>query len=176
MMSRHQHHHHQLNRLTPNDYVNYYVSQSGNGIPIYYGARMQRGHGLGQIFGGLFRQAMPMLKRGLSYLGRQAVKTGAQVIGDVIDGQSFGAAAKSRVLDSIKETLPVIVEQTGLQGDREQQTGSGYRRKRKRQSRKSSVGTKRRKRRTSGKRKSSGRKRTHQKKKKSSRDIFSGYA
>ena len=52
-------------------YTDYYVQQSGTGIPIYHGARTQRGHGLGSILSGLFRSAFPLIKRGLSFLGKK---------------------------------------------------------------------------------------------------------
>jgi hypothetical protein len=40
------------------------------------GGRYQRGHGLGSIFGGLFKAAMPLLKKGAKTLEREALKTG----------------------------------------------------------------------------------------------------
>ena len=111
--------HHIHNPLSRDQaYADYYINQCGSGLSIYHGARSQRGHGLGSIFSGLFKPALPMIKSGLGYLGRQAVKTGAQVLGDVIDGRSFGDAAKARSLQTIKETLPLIIEKT-------EQTGSG---------------------------------------------------
>jgi hypothetical protein len=38
------------------------------------GRRYQRGHGLGSIFGGLFKAAMPLMKKGAKTLERQAFK------------------------------------------------------------------------------------------------------
>jgi hypothetical protein len=53
----------------------YYIHQSGKGYPVFAGRRYQRGHGLGSIFGGLFKAAMPLLKNGAKTLGREALKT-----------------------------------------------------------------------------------------------------
>ena len=33
-------------------YERYYRNQCGNDLPVFYGAQMQKGHGLGSIFGG----------------------------------------------------------------------------------------------------------------------------
>jgi hypothetical protein len=44
---------------------------------------VQRGHGLGSIFGGLFKAAMPLLKKGTQTLEREALKTGLNIAGDV---------------------------------------------------------------------------------------------
>ena len=56
-------------------YENYYVDQSGSGLPVFVGSRGQRGHGLGSILSGLFRSALPMLRRGLATFGKHALKT-----------------------------------------------------------------------------------------------------
>ena len=38
-------------------YEDYYLKQSGSGMPVFQGVRMQRGHGLGSILSGFFRSA-----------------------------------------------------------------------------------------------------------------------
>ena len=45
-------------------FEDYYLHQAGHGYPVYAGSRVQRGHGLGSIFGGLFKAAAPLLKKG----------------------------------------------------------------------------------------------------------------
>ena len=57
-------------------YENYYLRQSGRGLPVFYGARSQKGHGLGNMLKGLWRHATPLLKDA----GRQALKTGLSVV------------------------------------------------------------------------------------------------
>jgi hypothetical protein len=94
-------------------YEDYYVTQSGNGVPIFQGYRGQRGHGLGSILSGFFRSAMPILKRGLSVFGREALRTGAKIATDVADGRSLGDAAKQRIGERINEIVPGIINQSG---------------------------------------------------------------
>jgi hypothetical protein len=53
----------------------------------------QRGHGLGSIFGGLFKAAMPLLKKGAETLEREALKTGLNIAGDVIQGRNIKQTA-----------------------------------------------------------------------------------
>ena len=115
-------------------YENYYTRQSGGEVPVFYGARTQRGHGLGSILGGLFRRDMPFSSRGAKILGQQAMF----IASDMIDGKSFQDSAKSRLKEGIKTFVtsnPFI-----------SQSGSGVRRKRRRQpSRKQSRKTTKRK-------------------------------
>ena len=54
-------------------YHDYYIHQAGKGYPVFAGRRYQRGHGLGSIFGGLFKAAMPLLKKGAKTLEREAL-------------------------------------------------------------------------------------------------------
>ena len=115
-------------------YEDYYTRQSGGEVPVFYGARTQRGHGLSSILGGLFRRALPFLSSGAKILGQQAMN----VASEMINGKSFQDAAKSRLKEGIKTfvTSNQIIPQSG----------SGVRRKRRRQpSRKQSKKTKKRK-------------------------------
>ena len=45
------------------DYQTYYSNQVGNGQFVYSGRRYQKGHGLGNLLGSLFRTALPMIKK-----------------------------------------------------------------------------------------------------------------
>ena len=58
-------------------------------MPVFAGGRVQRGHGLGSLFGGLIRSATPLIKSGAIALGKRALKTGLNVAGDVLCGQSM---------------------------------------------------------------------------------------
>jgi hypothetical protein len=71
-------------------YHDYYIHQAGKGYPVFAGRRYQTGHGLGSIFGGLFKAALPLLKKGAKTLGREVLKTGLNIAGDV-DVWSFFA-------------------------------------------------------------------------------------
>lgn len=81
------------------------MNQIGSGLPIFVGSRGQRGHGLGSILGGLFRSAVPVVKRGLASLGKNAVKTGLSIASDVLEGKNAGDSAKSRLAEGIKNLV-----------------------------------------------------------------------
>ena len=74
----------------------YYKYQSGGGVNTSKDLGYQRGHGLGGLFGSLFRAAVPvfkgtvapMLKRGAKAVAREALSTGVGVAGDMLDGHS----------------------------------------------------------------------------------------
>ena len=74
---------------------NYYVNQCGDGVPVFYGSRTQRGHGIGSIFSSLLRTVFLILKRVGPALGRKALQTGMQIASDVASGQFFRESAKS---------------------------------------------------------------------------------
>ena len=67
------------------NYNDYYARQAGGALPYFAGAQYQRGHGLGSLFGGLLRSAMPLIKRGAVALGKGALKTGVRIADDVAD-------------------------------------------------------------------------------------------
>lgn len=75
-------------------YDEYYLNQAGNGLPVFIGTKVQRGHGIGNLLSGLFRAATPLLKKGAMALGKHALRTGMQIAGDVIEGQNIKQAAK----------------------------------------------------------------------------------
>ena len=89
------------------NYNDYYARQAGGALPYFAGAQYQRGHGLGSLFGGLFRSAMPLIKRGAVALGKGALKTGVRIAGDVLSGQNIKTAAKRRVTDAVLSGLRV---------------------------------------------------------------------
>src|ERR1044071_404456 len=71
-------------------------------MPVFAGSHGQRGHGIGSLFSGFFRSALPMIKRGLGIFGKHALKTGLEMANDVAAGESFKDAAKKRVPEGIK--------------------------------------------------------------------------
>ena len=78
------------------NYDDYYAQQVGGALPYFAGARVQRGHGFGSLFAGLLRSVAPLIKRGALALGNRALKTGAQIAGDVLSGENIRTAAKRR--------------------------------------------------------------------------------
>ena len=98
--------------------TDYYVNQAGGSFPVFQGSRGQRGHGFGSVLSGLFRSAVPMLKR----IGKQALTTGAYIASDMLGGKKFDEAAKTRVRQGINSFLQPDT-------DVSEQTGSGRRRR-----------------------------------------------
>jgi hypothetical protein len=78
-------------------YRDYYVNQAGTGLPVFTGSRGQRGHGIGSVLGGLFRSALPMLKR----VGKQAIRTGSKIVSDIASGKKFSDVALQRISEGI---------------------------------------------------------------------------
>jgi len=99
-------------------YHDYYLHQAGRGYPVYVGTRYQRGHGLGSIFGSLFKSAVPLLKRGAKTLGREALKTGLNIAEDVVAGKNLKQAAKSRLKSTGQNLLQKAIIGVGPPGER----------------------------------------------------------
>jgi len=97
----------------------YYARQQkgGGDFPVYVGRYRQRGHGLGNMLGSLFRRILPYLKS----FAPIALRTGANIVEDVSKGKTWKDAA----LDRVPETISKVAF-----GDTNQ-SGSGFRRKRK---------------------------------------------
>ena len=85
-------------------YEQYYLDhakQKGGYLPAFHGARFQRGYGLGSIFKGLFRWAMPHLQRGAKVIGRKALQTGVNVAQDVLCGDNIKTAISKQAKQAI---------------------------------------------------------------------------
>ena len=112
-------------------YEQYYVDQAkqkGGNLPAFHGARFQRRYGLGSIFKGLFRWAMPHLQQGAKILGKKALQTGVQVAQDVLAGENVKTATIKRAKQGL-----------GLPSQNSSQSGEGRKAiKRKAQPRKNS--------------------------------------
>lgn len=80
-----------------NFYKNY---DSEPSIPIFTGSRYQKGHGIGNLFSGVFRAALPLVKKGALALGKTALQTGINIAKDSIQGKDIKLAFQ----DNLKET------------------------------------------------------------------------
>ena len=61
-------------------YEDYYTNESGHGMPVFAGAKHERGHGLGSILSGLFRRIMmPFFRANGRTIASKAIKTGLEV-------------------------------------------------------------------------------------------------
>ena len=78
-------------------------------MPYFAGARVQRGHGFGSLFGGLLRSVAPLIKRGALALGNRALKTGAQIAGDILSGENIRTAAKRRTKTAGRDLLQSLL-------------------------------------------------------------------
>jgi hypothetical protein len=109
------HHRRQLlweHRSAP--FVNYYVNQAhgkiqrGSGLPAFGGVRMQRGHGIGNFFGSLFGKIKSALPWFFKTVAKNALQTGANVAGDMLEGKQFKESIKERGLRAAKDTAGEI--------------------------------------------------------------------
>ena len=85
-------------------YEQYYVDQAkqkGGNLPAFHGARFQRGYGLGSIFKGLFRWAIPHLQQGAKVIGKKALQTGVNVAQDVLGGDNIKTAISKQAKQAI---------------------------------------------------------------------------
>lgn len=99
-------------------YTAYYLNQAGSGFGgVYTSGLYQKGHGIGSFLGGLFRCVFPLLKSGTSALGREVLKSGANIISDITRNEPVDMVIKKRG----KETINNLGR---LMGD--QMFGSGY--------------------------------------------------
>ena len=104
---------------TPNHklYEQYYVNQvkqKGGNLPAFHGARFQQGYGLGSMFRGLFRWALPHIQQGAKMLGKKALQTGVNVAQDVLAGENLKTSTTKRA----KQAL-------GLPSQNSPQSGAG---------------------------------------------------
>lgn len=67
----------------------YYVNQAqtGSGMGYFAGSSTQKGAGIGSLLGGLFRSIFPVLKQGVSSVGREALRAGSHILADVASGE-----------------------------------------------------------------------------------------
>ena len=99
-------------------YHDYYIHQAGKGYPVFAGRIYQRGHGLGSIFGGLFKTALPVLKKGAKTLGREALKMGLNIAGDVVQGRNIKQAAEARLKSTGQNLFQKAMDTVGPPGQR----------------------------------------------------------
>ena len=78
-----------------NDFLEYYLEQSGSGMGYYSGRRYvpagQKGDGLGDFF----KAAKPALMGFAKRAGKSVLSAGAAVLKDVIEGKNAGESAKN---------------------------------------------------------------------------------
>ena len=100
------------------NYNEYYTQQVGGALPYFTGSRVQRGHGFCSLLGGLLRTVAPLIKRGALALGNRALKTGAQIAGDVLSGENIRTAAKRRTKTAGRDLLQSLLATPSPPGKR----------------------------------------------------------
>ena len=101
--------------------------QSGGSLPAFHGVRVQRGYGLGSLFGSLAHAVIPVFKQGAKPIGKAAVKTGFNIAKDVLSGQNIKTAAKKRAQETGAHLVNKAVR--SIQSRITPQTGAGIKRK-----------------------------------------------
>ena len=90
-------------------YEDYYVKQVGNGLPVFRGTSFQKGYGIGSVFGSIGQAVLPLLKSGAKAVGKEALKSGTQFLGDILEGNNVKQAAATRAKTAGKNLFPSAV-------------------------------------------------------------------
>ena len=65
-------------------YDDYFMNQIGRGrIKIFVGSPNQKGHGIGSFLGGIFRKALPYMRKGVQIIGKEAARAGTNILTDI---------------------------------------------------------------------------------------------
>ena len=98
---------------TERAYNNHQTGQIGGmNIPIYAGSKIQKGHGLGAIFGNLLKSALPVIKQGAISLGKTALKTGLGVAHEALSGKNVKQALKDNSQRAGRDILQQAIKST----------------------------------------------------------------
>ncbi|GFW43333.1 uncharacterized protein F54H12.2 [Trichonephila clavipes] len=84
--------------------------QIGSGLTHYKGINFQKGYGIGGIFRQLFRAALPFLVKGGETIGKEVLMTGSRVASDVLSGENFKEAVKTRSRESGKKLAQKAID------------------------------------------------------------------
>ena len=108
-------------------------------MPYFSGAKYQRGYGLANIFGNIFRGLRSISPNVFKTVGRHALTTGVNIANDMLEGEKVRDVAGQHALQGLKsaasEVAPVVVKTIKQSAhDNVDPSGSGVR-KRKSQSR-----------------------------------------
>jgi hypothetical protein len=95
--------------MSEEDIIKYYINQAGSGIGTIYSSPVyQKGYGIGSFLGGLFRAVIPFFKsRGMS-VGKQLLRAGVDVLGDMQENQTIQDSLRKRkaeILGNVKEAV-----------------------------------------------------------------------
>lgn len=113
-------------------YDTYFDMQTGSGARtgyggishVYIGSPNQRGHGIGSFLGGLFRRIIPLLKQGAKAVGKEALRSGANMASDIVSaGIQPREAFRTRLRESgrnlkrkAEEKIDSLMKGSGYKG------------------------------------------------------------
>ncbi|GFS82634.1 uncharacterized protein F54H12.2 [Trichonephila clavipes] len=91
-------------------FEDHYAGQIGSGLTHYKGINFQKGYGIGGIFRRLFRAALRFLVKGGKTIGKEVLMTGSRVASDVLSGENFNEAVKTRSKESGKKLAQKAID------------------------------------------------------------------
>ena len=109
------------------DFEDYYLNQEGNGLLYYKGQSFQKGYGIGGWFKKIFRTVLPLISKGTKTIGKEVLRTGTQIAGDVLEGKDIRESAEVRT----KEAGRKLAKKAMKKADDMLGQGKRYKRKRK---------------------------------------------
>ena len=94
--------------------------------PVFIGSPHQRGHGgIGSFLAGLFRKVLPILSRGAKAVGKEALRTGMNIVSDIT---TQNTPIKESFRNRLKESGQNLKRKAEEKLDKLME-GSGYKRK-----------------------------------------------
>lgn len=93
----------------------YYLSQAGSGIGDFYsGPIYQRGYGIGSFLGGLFRTALPLLRRGGIAVTKELLSGGTNFLNDIENNISPRSAFNNRASETVSNLKRKVMHGEGF--------------------------------------------------------------
>ena len=77
-------------------YMTYYMKQAGGELPGFVGSSTQYGNGLGGIFRGLLRMAVPLFKKGFSIAKPHLKNAAVNIVGDMASNIAKSAVSRQQ--------------------------------------------------------------------------------
>ena len=93
-------------------------TKPGKDIRCLRGEDIKEDMDLAVSLGGLFKAAMPLLKKGAKTLGREVLKTGLNIAGDVVQGRNIKQAAEARLKSTGQNLFQKAMDMVGPPGQR----------------------------------------------------------
>jgi len=118
----------------------YYLNQAGRGLttprigPVYSAPLyLQRGHGIGNFFGSLFRWVSQLLWSGAKAMGRETLRTGGKILTDIAERKPTDPTTAGDILSKdVTESAQNLISKLRFRGrKRGRDAASGKKRGRK---------------------------------------------